>query len=83
VEEDKPNSTSTAILVETALRIAKQRRKIVDQMRASLVKKDDGELKRLAALLCGVLEGNQLVSGFSEDLSQDATGNTSDPVDPS
>ena len=45
---------STASLVETALQIAEERKKIVEEMRRALLSNDDEALKQSASKLCGV-----------------------------
>ena len=45
---------STASLVETALQIAEERKKIVEEMRRALLSNDDEALKKLASKLCGL-----------------------------
>ena len=41
-------------IVETALRIAEERRRILEKMRHALKEKDDERVKELAVLLCGM-----------------------------
>jgi len=45
---------STTSLVETALQVAEERRKIIEEMRRALLSKDDEALKQLASKLCGI-----------------------------
>jgi len=48
------DAASATSLVETALQIAKERQKILEEMRTALISDDHEALKRVASKLCGL-----------------------------
>jgi len=48
------HEVSTTSIVETALQVAEERRRILEQMRDALLSNDIEALKRLASMLCGL-----------------------------
>jgi len=53
-QQTNMGDVSTESLVETALQIAEERKKIVEEMRRALLSNDDQALKPLASKLCGL-----------------------------
>lgn len=53
-QSDMDRGTSLAPAIETALRIAGARRKILEELREAVIRNDAVEIRRLAARLCGV-----------------------------
>ena len=48
------DTASAKTLVDTALQIAKERQKILEEMRTALISDDHEALKRVASKLCGL-----------------------------
>lgn len=53
-QQTNMGDVSTESLAETALQIAEERKKILEEMRGALLSKDDEALKQLASKLCGL-----------------------------
>ena len=53
-QQTNMGEVSTVSFVETALQIAEERKKILEEMRGALLSKDDKALKQLASKLCGL-----------------------------
>ncbi len=50
----KEAGSATTSFVETALQVAEERRKILEELRRALLSNDDEALKQLASKLCGL-----------------------------
>jgi len=53
-QTDNLEVLSTTGIIDTALQIANERRRILKEMRVALLSQDDEELRKLASKLCGL-----------------------------